>query len=87
MKGPKVTIYPDKAGEFRWRLVGGNGEIEASGESHATAGHAEKAVTTTAKNFAIVSGYDVPETGFELDPELVETLTVEEAEAAGLEVG
>jgi uncharacterized protein YegP (UPF0339 family) len=87
VREPKVVIYPDRAGEWRWRLVGGNGEIEASGEGHSTYEHAEESVTTTAKNFAIVSGYEVPE-DFILAPELVERLeSVEEAEGHGLEVG
>jgi uncharacterized protein YegP (UPF0339 family) len=55
MKGPKVVIYPDKAGEYRWRLVGGNGEIQASGEGFETEQHAEESVTSVARNFAQVS--------------------------------
>lgn len=87
MKGPKVVIYPDRAGEYRWRLVGGNGEIEASGESHSTAEHAEEAVTTTARNFAQVAGLPVGE-DFKLSEDRVEVLeSVDEAEARELEVG
>lgn len=87
MKGPKVVIYPDRAGEYRWRLVGGNGEIEASGESHKTAEHAEEAVTTVARNFAQCAGVVVGE-AFKLDESRVEVLeSAEEAEARDLEVG
>lgn len=33
---PKIQIYADRAGQFRWRLIAGNGEIVASGESYMT---------------------------------------------------
>lgn len=32
----KFVVYEDKAGEFRFRLKAGNGEIVASGESYPT---------------------------------------------------
>lgn len=87
MKGPKVVIYPDRAGEYRWRLVGGNGEIEASGESHKHVEGAYDAVTTVARNFAQIAG-EVTSEHFKLDEKRVEVLeSVEEAESRGLEVG
>lgn len=87
MKGPKIVIYPDRAGEYRWRLVGGNGEIEASGESHKHVEGAYDAVTTAARNFAQCAGLAVEE-DFKLDESRVETLeNFEEAESRGLEVG
>lgn len=86
MKGPKVTIYPDKAGEFRWRLVAGNNKVQASGEGHETAEKAEEAAATVGKNFALIAGFDVSD-GFPLREAYVEKLeTVEDAEGAGLEV-
>ena len=33
-KMSKVEIYKDSVGEYRWRLVSGNGEIVAQGESY-----------------------------------------------------
>ncbi len=35
-------IYEDADGEFRFRIVGGNGEIVASGESYKTRAGAER---------------------------------------------
>ena len=87
MNDPKVVIYPDKAGEFRWRLVGGNGENQAAGEGHSTAEHAEEAASTVGRNFARIAGFDVSD-GFPLKEEYVERIeSVEEAEARDLEVG
>lgn len=80
-KGPKVVIYPDKAGEYRWRLVAGNGEIQASGEGFETKQHAEESVESVARNFAIVS-YDtsaIEVETFRLDPERIEVITTKEA--------
>ncbi len=34
VKQPKFVIFEDKAGEFRWRLVAGNGEPVAASESY-----------------------------------------------------
>jgi uncharacterized protein YegP (UPF0339 family) len=53
---PKVVGYPDKAGEYRWRLVGGNGEIQATGEGFETEEHCQESVDRVATNFAAVSG-------------------------------
>ncbi|MFW6028783.1 MAG: YegP family protein [Halanaerobiales bacterium] len=36
MKQPVFSIYQDKAGEWRFRLVAKNGEIIATGEGYAT---------------------------------------------------
>lgn len=55
MEGPKVVGYPDKAGEYRWRLVGGNGEIQASGEGFETQEHCQESVDRVAANFAEVT--------------------------------
>ena len=33
-KNPKFEVYKDKAGEFRFRLKAGNGEIIATGEGY-----------------------------------------------------
>lgn len=32
----KFEVYPDKSGQFRFRLKAGNGEIVATGESYPT---------------------------------------------------
>lgn len=40
---PKVEIYPDAAGEYRWRLLAANGAIIAQGEGHSTASNARRA--------------------------------------------
>lgn len=32
----KFEIYPDAAGEFRWRLKASNGRVVASGEGYKT---------------------------------------------------
>lgn len=34
MNIPKFIIYRDRAGEYRWRLVAGNGEIVAVSEGY-----------------------------------------------------
>lgn len=33
---PKVEIYRDKAGEYRWRLKAANHQVVASGEGYKT---------------------------------------------------
>jgi uncharacterized protein YegP (UPF0339 family) len=53
---PRVIGYPDKAGEYRWRLIGGNGEIQATGEGFETEEHAQESVDRVAANFGAVSG-------------------------------
>jgi uncharacterized protein YegP (UPF0339 family) len=77
---PKAVAYPDRAGEWRWRLVGGNGEIQATGEGHKTQEHAREAITTVAINFAKISG--LLEAAGLTEEEIhvpVEVLTLEEA--------
>jgi uncharacterized protein YegP (UPF0339 family) len=38
-----VEIYHDAASQFRWRAVGGNGEIVAEGEAHTRESDAARA--------------------------------------------
>lgn len=38
----KFEVYQDKAGEYRFRLKAGNGEIVASGESYPTKAEARE---------------------------------------------
>ena len=41
---PKIEIYPDAAGRFRWRVVAPNGRTTASsGESFDSKGNAKRA--------------------------------------------
>lgn len=40
----KFEIYPDNAGQYRFRLKSRNGEIVASGESYTTRADAKKGV-------------------------------------------
>lgn len=37
-------IFPDKAGEWRFRVKGANGEVVATGEGHATPRDAERSL-------------------------------------------
>lgn len=39
-------IYKDEAGEFRFRVLGGNGEIVATGEGYTTPNDAERGLAT-----------------------------------------
>lgn len=43
-----VEFYEDKAGEWRWRLKGANGEIVAHGEGHDSESDAKRAFLTAA---------------------------------------
>jgi hypothetical protein len=43
---PKFEIYRDVAGQYRWRLVAGNGEIVAISESYTTVYSARNSVTS-----------------------------------------
>lgn len=81
---PKIQIYEDRAGEYRWRLVGGNGEKQAAGEGHSTREHAREAVASTARNFAFVCGFGSVQG--EIREGCIEELSLEEAAEAGLEV-
>lgn len=38
----KFEIYPDAAGEWRWRLKSSNGRVVASGEGYKTKAGAER---------------------------------------------
>ena len=42
MAQPKFVIFPDSAGEYRWRLLGGNSEIVAVSEGYTTEYSAER---------------------------------------------
>ena len=53
MKPYRLTIYPDRSGEFRWRLSHRNGLIIAvSGESYTRRADAKRAVWRLPLNFA-----------------------------------
>jgi uncharacterized protein YegP (UPF0339 family) len=39
---PKFVIFKDVAGEYRWRLVAGNGEIVAASEGYTSRFSAER---------------------------------------------
>lgn len=51
--GPRFEIYEDDAGEHRWRLVAGNGEIVATGEGHTRWEDAERAIETVRELAAV----------------------------------
>lgn len=36
MRGKRIEVYEDRAGEWRWRKVAANGEPTASGEGYTT---------------------------------------------------
>ena len=57
-KAPRVTIYKDHAGEWRWRLTAANGEIVAQGEGHTTRYNAERAAVSARLNFEKAWLYD-----------------------------
>ncbi len=45
----RFDVYPDRKGEFRWRLVAGNGRVIAdSGEGYTRRASAEKGARRTA---------------------------------------
>ena len=47
VRGPKITVYEDKKGEFRWHLKAGNGRIIAdSGEGYSSKSKANRALDT-----------------------------------------
>jgi len=52
MKKPKITIYRDESGGWRWRLQSANGRIIAQGESHTSAKDAERAAVTLIRTAA-----------------------------------
>ncbi len=49
-KNPKFEIYKDKAGEFRFRLKAGNGQIIAVGEGYTTHANCVNGVESVKKN-------------------------------------
>ncbi|MBM9590593.1 YegP family protein [Leptospira sp. 201903075] len=48
----KFEIYKDKAGEFRFRLKAGNGEIIASSEGYASKQSCENGIASVKNNAA-----------------------------------
>jgi len=55
---PKIEVYPDTAGRYRWRIVAANGQITASsGESFDSKGNAKRA----ARAFLAHPVEDLPE--------------------------
>lgn len=52
MKNPKFQIYKDKAGEFRFRLRAGNGEIVLTGEGYKTKASCENGIASVQTNSA-----------------------------------
>ena len=62
MRSPKVEVYEDKGGEFRWRLKATNGRIIADGgEGYSSRSKAKRAVNTVLIAFGDWEGfYDSP---------------------------
>ena len=50
--GAKFEIYKDKAGEFRFRLKAGNGEVIATGESYKAKAGCKNGIESVKKNAA-----------------------------------
>ena len=50
VKNPKFEMYKDKAGEFRFRLKAGNGQIIAVSEGYTTKASCENGVSSVQKN-------------------------------------
>jgi len=50
VKNPKFEIYTDKAGEFRFRLKAGNGQIIAVSEGYASKASCENGIESVKKN-------------------------------------
>jgi uncharacterized protein YegP (UPF0339 family) len=53
-------IFPDQAGEWRFRVLGSNGEIVATGEGHPTPAGAERSLGTLRRILRDTNGM-VPE--------------------------
>lgn len=49
-KCPKFEVYKDRAGEFRFRLKAGNGQIIATGEGYTTRANCINGVESVKKN-------------------------------------
>jgi len=48
---PKFSIYQDRAGKYRWRLVANNGEkVASSGEAFASRSNAARATRDVKRN-------------------------------------
>jgi len=47
---PKFQIYKDRAGEFRFRLVAGNGQIIATGEGYSSKQACENGVSAVKRD-------------------------------------
>ena len=52
VKNPKFEIYADKAGEFRFRLKAGNGQIIAVGEGYKEKKSCKNGIESVKKNAA-----------------------------------
>lgn len=50
LKNPKYEVYRDKAGEFRFRLKAGNGEIIAVGEGYTAKASCMNGIASIGKN-------------------------------------
>lgn len=48
----KVEVFEDSAGQHRWRIVAGNGEIVAQSEGYASAGNAKRAIWSLLEQLA-----------------------------------
>lgn len=58
----RIDVYQDTAGEWRWSLVAGNGEVVAQGESHTRKEDAERAARKAAELMGqAVEGDDWPD--------------------------
>ena len=57
-KNPKFEMYKDKAGEFRFRLKAGNGQIIATSESYSTKSACENGIESVRKNAAAPTTID-----------------------------
>lgn len=70
LQGPHFEVYEDRAGEYRWRLVAGNGRIIAdSGEGYASKSGADKAIdrlqvaSRQPPTLAVPLGFEIKESG------------------------
>jgi uncharacterized protein YegP (UPF0339 family) len=53
MSEVEIEVYEDMKGEWRWRMVAGNGEVIAtSGEGYTRKGDATRAANTAKKRMA-----------------------------------
>lgn len=50
VKNPKYEIYQDKAGEYRFRLKAGNGQVIATSEGYKTKDSCENGIESVKKN-------------------------------------